>query len=98
MNAKTIIEQLRFLGPGSIIVIIVTMALFSVAIVTKGFTYDLLLETAIFLVSVKLIIMTYRNGVGVGEIQKRLDMILTEEKHLEAMLAALQSVREESGQ
>ena len=34
------------------------------ALFTKGFTHDLLLETGVFLVSVKLILMAYRNSIN----------------------------------
>ena len=47
----------------SMIVIIITFILFTLALFTKGFTHDLLLEVGIFLVSVKLIIMSYKNSV-----------------------------------
>jgi len=49
---------------GSLIVIIITFILFALALFTKGFTHDLLLEAGVFLVSVKLIIMAYRNNVN----------------------------------
>ena len=49
---------------GSIVVIVLTFVLFTVALFTKGFTHDLLLEAGVFLVSVKLIIMAYRNNVA----------------------------------
>ena len=45
---------------GSMIVIIVTLLLFIVALFTKGFNQDLLLEAGVFLVSVKLILMAYQ--------------------------------------
>lgn len=78
----------KTLGPGSLLVILVTLVLFIVALFVKGFTHDLLLETAIFLVSVKLILLSYRNSQGVEAIQQKLDVILAEEKHLERLLAA----------
>lgn len=49
----------------SLIVIIVTFILFILALFTKGFTHDLLLEAGIFLISVKLILMAYKNSVYV---------------------------------
>ena len=49
---------------GSLIVIIITFVLFSLVLFTKGFTHDLLLEAGVFLVSVKLIMMAYRNTVN----------------------------------
>ncbi len=80
----------RNLGLGSFAVIIVTFILFVVALFVKGFTHDLLLESAVFLVSVKLIILTYQNNLGVQSIEKKLDLILSEEEHLEKAIAALQ--------
>jgi len=56
---------------GSMIIIIVTFVLFTVALFTKGFTHDLLLEAAIFLVSVKLIIMAYHNSVYIKSIENK---------------------------
>ncbi len=49
---------------GALIVIVITFVLFALALVTKGFTHDLLLEAGVFLVSVKLIMMAYRNTVN----------------------------------
>ena len=37
---------------GSLIVIIITFVLFALALFTKGFTHDLLLEAGVFLVSI----------------------------------------------
>jgi len=48
---------------GSMAVIFITLVLFIVAMFTKGFTHDLLLETGVFLISVKLIMMAYKNSV-----------------------------------
>lgn len=48
---------------GSLAVIVITFVLFVLALFTKGFTHDLLLEAGVFLVSVKLIIMAYKNSV-----------------------------------
>ncbi len=60
---------------GSWLVIVVTLALFIVALFIKGFTHDLLLEAGIFLVSVKLILMTYKNGAATDALQRKLDEI-----------------------
>jgi hypothetical protein len=59
----------------SLTVIIVTFILFIVALVTKGFTHDLLLEVGIFLISVKLIMMAYKSSVGVKSIENELKEI-----------------------
>ncbi|NQV83217.1 MAG: hypothetical protein HQ494_05300 [Rhodospirillales bacterium] len=45
-----------------------------IALFLKGLTHDLLLEEAGFLVSVKLIIMVYKNNQGVEAIQQKLDV------------------------
>ena len=48
---------------GSSIVIAITFILFVWALFVKGFSHDLLLEAGVFLVSLKLILMAYRNSV-----------------------------------
>jgi hypothetical protein len=57
---------------GSIIVIAITFVLFLVALFVKGFTHDLLLETGVFLVSVKLILMAHKNSVTAKTLLKEL--------------------------
>jgi len=57
---------------GSLAVMSITLVLFVGAVYTKGFTHDLLLEAGVFLVSVKLIIMAYKNNVSTGVIQNEL--------------------------
>jgi hypothetical protein len=59
----------------SIIVIGVTLILFIVALFIKGLTHDLLLEAGVFLVSVKLILMSYKNSVHAVEMEERLEQI-----------------------
>lgn len=59
----------------SLIVIVVTFVLFTLALFTKGFTHDLLLEVGVFLVSVKLIIMAYKNSVANKKIIEELKTI-----------------------
>lgn len=49
---------------GSLSVILITFILFVMALFTQGFTHDLFIEAGVFLVSVKLIIMAYRNTVN----------------------------------
>jgi hypothetical protein len=60
---------------GSLIVILMTMLLFVLALFFKGFTHDLLLEAGVFLVSVKLIIMSYKSSVTSKEIKDCLQEI-----------------------
>ena len=81
----------KTLGLGSLVVIMITLILFVTALFVKGFTHDLLLESAIFLVSVKLIILSYRNSQGVESIEKKLDLVLSGEEHLKKELTALRN-------
>ena len=60
---------------GSMMVIIVTFVLFTMALFAKGFTHDLLLEAGVFLVSVKLILMAFKNNNNVKIFQKELQEI-----------------------
>ena len=66
----------KYLDTGSLVVIIVTFLLFGVALVTKGFTHNLLLEAGVLLVSVKLIMMAYRTSVFYNDISNDLRKIL----------------------
>ncbi len=59
----------------SIIVIVITFVLFTMALFFTGFTHDLLLEAGVFLVSVKLIIMAYKASVSSINIQRDLEEI-----------------------
>ena len=54
----------------------ITLGLFIAALFTKGLSHNLFLEAGVFLVSVKLIIMAYRNSVSVGHLDRKLDTIL----------------------
>ena len=69
--------MVKKLDTGSLIVILVTFVLFALALFTKGFTHDLLLESGVFLVSVKLIIMAYRNSVNNQMLARELSEIKT---------------------
>lgn len=60
---------------GSLLVILITFVLFTVALFFTGFTHDLLLEAGVFLVSVKLIIMAYKSSVSSQRIHKELEEI-----------------------
>ena len=68
---------------GSIAVILLTLILFAVALVEKGLTHDLLLEAGVFLVSVKLVLMSYKNSVATMALQRRVDEILEVVRRLE---------------
>ena len=76
------IEMERMSDPWMLIVIVVTFILFAIALFTKGFTHDLLLEAGVFLVSVKLILMSHKNG-------KRTDLFFKELGKIEARLQGI---------
>jgi hypothetical protein len=59
----------------SMVVIALTLILFIVALFIQGLTHELLLEAGVFLVSVKLILMSYKNSVLAVETEKRLEQI-----------------------
>jgi hypothetical protein len=60
---ETFMARRKLLDIGSWITIAVTFVLFVVGLVLKGLTHDLLLEAGVFLVSVKLIIMSYKSAM-----------------------------------
>lgn len=60
---------------GTVVVIAVTFVLFTIALFTKGFTHDLLLEAGVFLISMKLILMGYRNSLTNKKMLKELSEI-----------------------
>jgi len=66
--------------PGSLVVIAITLVLFVWALFEKGLTHDLLLEAGVFMVSVKLIIMSYKNRLMAATIDRKLDAIVAELK------------------
>ena len=65
----------KHLDRSSILVMAITLVLFVAALFTKGFTHDMLLETGVFLVSVKLIMMAYQNSIEASEIRRKLTEI-----------------------
>ena len=65
----------RQLDLGSRLVIFVTFVLFAIALFVKGLGHDILLEAGVFLVSVKLILMTYKSGAAASELSERLARI-----------------------
>jgi len=65
----------KYFDPWSIAIIALTLVLFVVALFVKGVQHDLLLETGVFLVSVKLILMSYKSTVLGRDVVHRLDQI-----------------------
>ena len=62
----------NYFDPASIVVILITLVLFITALFYKGITHDLLLVAGVFLVSVKLILLSYRNSVFTNNLKKEL--------------------------
>ena len=60
---------------GSAVVIAITFILFTVALFVKGVGHDLLLEAGVFLVSVKLIMMSYKTNVFAQHLDNELHEI-----------------------
>ncbi len=68
-------KDYKALDTGSLTIILITLILFVLALFSKGFTHDLLLESGIFLVSVKLIMLAYKSNIMKESIEKKLDII-----------------------
>ena len=65
----------KYLSIADFVVIIITIILFIVALIVKGFTRDLLLEIGVLLISTKIIMMNYKNIQFNKGILKELDDI-----------------------
>ena len=65
----------KYLSAADLTVIAVTFILFVMALFTKGFTHDLFLEAGVLLVSIKIIMMNYKNIISNKAILKELDDI-----------------------
>lgn len=57
------------------IVIVLTIGLFGLSLAVKGFTHELFLESGVFLVSVKLILMAGKNAASEERLEQQLDQI-----------------------
>lgn len=68
-------DMLKHLDPWSTGVITLTLILFAVALFVHGLTHDLLLESGVFLVSAKLVIMSHKNSVLGEHLSQSLDEI-----------------------
>jgi len=66
--------------PWSRVVILLTIGLFSLSLAVKGFTHELFLESGVFLVSVKLILMAGKNAASEERVERQL-------RQIEALLA-----------
>jgi hypothetical protein len=65
----------RYFDIWSTAVIALTLVLFIAALLIKGFAHDMLLEAGVFLVSVKLILMSHKNSVVAERAERRLEQI-----------------------
>lgn len=59
----------------TVIVIVITFVLFTIALFVKGLTHDILMEAGVFLVSVKLILMSYKSSVTSRKVMDELQEI-----------------------
>jgi predicted DNA-binding transcriptional regulator len=69
--------------PWSIVIIVLTIALFILALFVKGFTKGLLVECGVLMVSIKLILMAKKTAEIEQNLEQRLDRIeklVSEEK------------------
>jgi hypothetical protein len=78
----------RHIDTASYVVVGITLVLFIVATIEKGLTRELLLEAAVFLVSVKLILMSAKSNLAADRMMMRLDAIQTAVDSLAAQVAA----------
>lgn len=65
----------RYLDTGSAVVAGVTLVLFVAALFVKGVTKDLFLEAGILLVSIKIIMMTYKSGIATERLERKIDAL-----------------------
>jgi hypothetical protein len=65
----------KYFDAGSLLIILITLILFIAALFYAGFTHDVLLEAGVFVVSVKLIIMSYKNAVASDKLLEELTEI-----------------------
>lgn len=65
----------KYLSVADLLVIVVTFLLFTIALFTQGLTHDILIEAGVLLVSIKIIMMNYKNIVANKVILKELDEI-----------------------
>jgi hypothetical protein len=74
-NNQIIKKMKEYLSTTDLLVIIVTIILFVLALFNKGLTHDMLLEAGVLLVSIKIIMMNYKNSVSSKKIMDELEEI-----------------------
>jgi hypothetical protein len=65
----------KYFDGWTVLIIVITILLFFVALFAKGFTNQLLLEAGVLLVSIKIIMMSYKNIRNFNELKKDLHEI-----------------------
>jgi hypothetical protein len=65
----------RYLDIGSVVVAAVTLALFVAALFVKGLTKDLFLEVGVLLISIKIIMMSYKSATATERLERKIDAI-----------------------
>ena len=65
----------KYFDGWTVMIIMITIILFIVALFAKGFTNQLLLEAGVLLVSIKIIMMSYKNIQNFNELKKDLHEI-----------------------
>lgn len=87
----------RHLDVWSRAIIGVTLVLFLVAVFVKGLGHEILLEAGVFLVSVKLIMMAYKNSVAAAELEDRFDGLQAALTRMERLLQSIVEKRQGEG-
>lgn len=86
-----VMSHQNHLDAGSRVVIVVTCGLFVLALFIKGFGHGVLLEAAVFLVSVKLIVMAYKNSVSAADLKDQLLNLHADLLRIEGLLEGRRS-------
>ena len=86
-----VMSKQNHLDAGSRVVIVVTCGLFVLALFIKGFGHGVLLEAAVFLVSVKLIVMAYKNSVSAADLKDHLLNLHADLLRIEGLLEGRRS-------
>ena len=76
----------KHLDLGTQLTLAVTLVLFVIALFEKGFTHDLLLEAGVFLVSLKLVIMSYKANTNIATLDSQLITMTTSLQRIEQLL------------
>lgn len=70
------IVKKKRLDQANVIVITLTILLFTAALFIKGIGHDILLEVGVLLVSIKLILATFQIKTSAEEINKKIDQLI----------------------